>query len=80
MGHDARRSGLEVLGPLLREVGRARASLAAVRTSGSPERTRHARSELFDALTAYTGELTTRGLPVPYAIRDELWLLQHVPW
>jgi hypothetical protein len=68
------------IGPLLHEVRRAREFLATARVDGSPEVTRFARSRLRDALTAYTAALTERALPVPYSIRDELWLLQHVPW
>ena len=37
-------------------------------------------SRLRDALTTYTAALTEQALPVPYSVRDELWLLQHVPW
>ena len=58
----------------------ARDFLAAARVDGSPDLTRFGRSRLRDALTAYTSALTDRGLPVPYSVRDELWLLQHVPW
>jgi len=75
-----RRPTHEPMGPLLQEVVSARQLLAAARVSGNPEVTRRARSILCDALKAYTDALTRRALPVPYAVRDELWLLQHVPW
>ncbi len=75
-----RRPTVAPIGPLLQEVFHARALLAAARTDGNPEITRRARSLLCDALKAYTEALTARALPVPYAVRDELWLLQHVPW
>ena len=68
------------IGPLLQEVTTAREFLAAARVDGSPDLTRFARSRLRDALTAYTAALTERALPVPYSVRNELWLLQHVPW
>jgi hypothetical protein len=68
------------LGLLLQEVFSARAFLAAARTRGNPEVTRRARSLLCEALKAYTEALNARALPVPYAVRDELWLLRHVPW
>lgn len=68
------------IGPLLQEVVTAREFLAAARVDGSPELTRFARSRLRDALATYTAALTDRALPVPYSVRDELWLLQHVPW
>ena len=75
-----RRPAVRPIGPLLLEVVTAREVLAAARVDGSPELTRSARSQLRDVLVAYTGALTDRALPVPYAVRDELWLLQHVPW
>lgn len=75
-----RRRAARPIGPLLREVVTARDFLAAARVDGSPEVTRLARSQLRDALTVYTAALTERALPVPYSVRDELWLLQHVPW
>ena len=68
------------IGLLLREVVDAREFLAVARTRGRPDLTRRARSILCDALTVYTQALTQRALPVPYAVRDELRLLQHVPW
>ena len=68
------------VGLLLREVVDAREFLAVARTTGDPELTRRARSILCHALTSYTRALTQRALPVPYAVRDELRLLQHVPW
>jgi hypothetical protein len=75
-----RRPAPAPMGLLLQEVVSARAFLAAARASGSIEVTRRARSLLCDALKAYTDALTARALPLPYAVRDELWLLQHVPW
>ena len=75
-----RRPLQEPIGPLLHEVMSARRTLAVARVDGNPEVTRQARSILCDALKAYTEALTQRALPVPYAVRDELWLLQHVPW
>jgi hypothetical protein len=75
-----RRPAPRPIGPLLHEVVTARELLAAARIDGSPELTRYARSKLRDALTVYTAALTERALPVPYSVRDELWLLQHVPW
>jgi len=75
-----RRPASRPIGPLLWEVTKAREVLAAARVDGSPEVTRLARSRLRDALTAYTAALTEQALPVPYSVRDELWLLQHVPW
>jgi hypothetical protein len=65
---------------LLQEVVHARDLLATARTRGDPELTRRARSILCDTLEAYTQALAERALPVPYAVRDELRLLQHVPW
>jgi hypothetical protein len=75
-----RRPSPQPIGPLLHEVVTAREFLAAARVDGSPELTRFARARLRDALTSYTAALTQRALPVPYSVRDELWLLQHVPW
>ena len=70
----------EPMGHLLHEVVLARERLGVCRTAGRPEATREARSQLCDALTAYTDALTDCAMPLPYAVRDELWLLQHVPW
>lgn len=75
-----RRPAPRPIGPLLLDVVHAREVLAAARVDGTPDLTRAARSLLRDALRAYTAALTERALPVPYTVRDELWLLQHVPW
>jgi hypothetical protein len=80
LSNPGRRPSPRPIGPLLQEVMAARGFLAAARVDGNPELTRFARSRLRDALTAYTAALTERALPVPYSVRDELWLLQHVPW
>ena len=66
---------------LRRDLADARDVLARLRQSGAPPSgCRRARERLCDALEAYTLLLTESHVPVPYAVRDELWLLQHVPW
>jgi len=54
------------------EVVAARAALARQRQQ--PQRTSdpEVRAALLDALEAYVESLDQRGLPIPYAIRDEL--------
>jgi hypothetical protein len=66
---------------LRREVADSRDVLARLRSSGAaPVQCRGARERLCDALEAYTLLLTESHIPVPYSVRDELWLLKHVPW
>jgi hypothetical protein len=66
---------------LRREVADCRDVLARLRATGAPPvQCRHARARLCDALEAYTLLLTESHIPVPYSVRDELWLLKHVPW
>jgi hypothetical protein len=57
---------------LLRRVQQARARLRSVRASGAAIPAVDAQRDLCDALTDFTSALTSRGLPVPYALRDEL--------
>jgi len=68
------------LAVLLKNVVDARAVLAqerqragATRGAGDP-----ARAQVLSALKAYTAALEVRGLPVPYALRDELRIQQRV--
>ena len=58
---------------LLAQVIRARAELARERHANrGPAAMDGARAQMVCSLEAYTGALTTRHLPVPYALRDEL--------
>jgi hypothetical protein len=58
---------------LLNRVIRARAELARERHANhGPAAMDGARAQMVLSLEAYTGALTIRHLPVPYALRDEL--------
>lgn len=58
---------------LLNRVIGARAELARQRHANlGPAAMDGARAQMVLSLEAYTGALTTRHLPVPYALRDEL--------
>lgn len=58
---------------LLNRVLRAREELARQRHANlGPAVLDDARRQMVLSLEAYTGALTTRHLPVPYALRDEL--------
>ncbi|MEO5665601.1 MAG: hypothetical protein ABIR39_20225 [Nocardioides sp.] len=58
---------------LLNQVIRARSELARERHANhGPAALDSARAQMVRSLEAYTGALTNRHLPVPYALRDEL--------
>lgn len=58
---------------LLNRVIRARSELARERHANhGPAALASARTQMVRSLEAYTGALTTRHLPVPYTLRDEL--------
>jgi hypothetical protein len=65
---------------LLREVVTAREQLRRSRATGAPaHRYARDREQLRHALERFAGALADCHLPVPYAVRDELRLLQNVP-
>lgn len=56
---------------LVEEIRQARLALRDAR-SASPIAVREAQRHLADAMSAYADALARRGLPVPYALRDEM--------
>lgn len=64
---------------LLRDVVEARARFAQERRQPAtpPGSADAARRQMLAALKAYTAALEARGLPVPYALRDELRIHQR---
>jgi hypothetical protein len=66
----------QALASLYRKLSDARSAVQADR-SGSPripERSKAAEATLLACLEAFTAELTTRRLPIPRGVRDELRL------
>lgn len=66
--------GSDPLLVLFQEVTLARAAMVVARRAplGTPSVVEATRTRLLRALEAYTAELNSRHLPVPYAIRDDL--------
>jgi hypothetical protein len=60
------------LPPLVEDLRRARVALQDARRASPPIAAREAQKHLADAIRAYADALAHRGLPVPYALRDEL--------
>lgn len=57
---------------LLEEVVEARADFFAARRLDNEEIVEEAHNRFVRALRTYTAELERRGLPIPYALRDDL--------
>ena len=56
---------------LVEDIRQARLALRDPRCA-SPNAAREAQKDLADAMGAYADALARRGLPVPYALRDEM--------
>ena len=65
---------------LLRDLNAARVRHAAQRrrVGRLPDDVAHTRADLLHALQTYTEALESRGLPVPYRLRDELRVRRRV--
>ena len=63
-----------LLSDLLGDVKEARVGLQTVRAKGSWQTVGAAHAQLVASLTLYTEALSSRRLPVPYLLRDELRL------
>ena len=66
------RQDAAVLAVLLRDLHEARGHLQESRANGHTGTERLAQADFVTALRAYVDALTSRRLPVPYALRDEL--------
>lgn len=57
---------------LFEDIRQARLALRQARGTGMSNSAREAQQHLVKAIGAYIEALTARGLPVPYALRDEM--------